>query len=439
MKHARWFSLGSLWLVGAVFGVGCRSGLEGGEGGDASGGHMNGSGGQAGGSAGTGPGGEGGDASGGPGKSIYYLTSTVFGADGDRQVYVGLDDSLDDFKFSTGSAREFAGVASLEAIDRTLYVASGEEPTITRYQITDEFEWIEESSVSFSNYPLSDNANFFYQYRADDHTWYLPFDGNRRILWDPLELKLLGTRDDSSVPLEQEGLMLEAGGNRTGVRYEGSVLQPYFYHDDDWLNFAPASPIAVYDPNTHAETAVLEAPCPGLAVPSVDEEGNVYFSSWDHTPYFALFDAGPPPCVVKVSREREIDVDFTTDLTELTGGRYAMNFRYVRDGWGFADVLHHEELEGDFTGEPDIDVLDQIFEFTHFHLWRIDLKNGRAERYEDAETGSFGWSTARIDGRSLLFVPQDGGAKTKIYELDVDGGAKQLFEVEGDASLGKVR
>lgn len=372
-------------------------------------------------------------------EPLYVLATTVFDADGGRQVYFGFDNSLDDFDFSLKRAREFAGVANFETIAGDLYISDGEEPIIRRYEITDDFKWKEKAAMSFAAFPLSDNANFFSQYMASDHAMYLPYDFSKRIVWDPLRMEILETLEDSALALEVDGLTLEAGGNRTSVRYNGPVMQPFFYHDEDWLEFGTFSPIAVYDPVTHEEISIIKGPCPGLAVPSIDEEGNTYFSSWDHTPYFALFDAGPAPCVARITKDRQLDEDFTTDMTEFTGGRYVMNFRYVRDGWGFADVLHHEELDADFSGDPDIDVLDQIFEFTHFHLWRIDLKNGTAARYKDAATGSFGWSTTRVDDRTFLFVPQDGGARTKIYELDDEGSATLLHQVPGDATWQRVR
>jgi hypothetical protein len=143
--------------------------------------------------------------------------------------------------------------------------------------------------------------------------------------------------------------------------------------------------------------------------------------------------------VARVTPERTLDADFTTDFTALTDGRYVMNFRYVRDGWGLADVLHAEELDADFSGELDPAVLDQIWDFTHFRLWRIDIERGTAEPYTEVGGSSFGWSTSNIDGRSYLFVPQDGGDRTKVFELDQDGAASEVYEVIGDASWSRVR
>src|SRR5688572_4969960 len=85
---------------------------------------------------------------------VYLLTTTIFGADGDRAVYLSLSNSLDEPTFSIDEALEQSGVANSEPINGYLYVSSGEEPLITRYSITDDLRWVEEDQVSFANYPL---------------------------------------------------------------------------------------------------------------------------------------------------------------------------------------------------------------------------------------------------------------------------------------------
>ena len=60
----------------------------------------------------------------------------------------------------------------------------------TRYSITDDLRWVEEDQVSFASYPLSDNANLFSQYQVDDETMYLPYDGYKRIIWNPRTMEI---------------------------------------------------------------------------------------------------------------------------------------------------------------------------------------------------------------------------------------------------------
>jgi len=372
-------------------------------------------------------------------EPLYMLNTNIY-LDEDRTVYLVPMSSLDQDEVSLDDGREFSGVANFEAIGGRLLVSSGDAPIITEYEISDAFAWKEGKTVSFADFPLEDNANFFYQYIVDDHHMYMPFDGYKRIVWDPTELELGMVMDDTALEPELDGLPIAAAGNRAGIRYEGAVMMPFFYHDENWFHFAPVSHIAVYDPETHEEDKVIEAPCAGLAIASQDEDGNTYFSTWDYGPLLALYGMAPAPCTVRVTPERELDDAFTTDFTAWTGGRYVINFNYVRDGWGFANVLHHENFDVDFeASEIDANVEHEIWNDVNWRLWKIDLANETAEPFEQIDVASYGWGIIQLDGRSFMSVPYDDGARTKFYELDDEGNVTEHLDVEGDASLIRVR
>lgn len=370
---------------------------------------------------------------------VYAVTSQIFDADGERTVYVELKHSLEIDEISLDGAQEFHGVANIAGIGGRLFVSDGESPTITQYSITDDLEWIERGRVGFQDYGVGDNANFFGQFQLDDNTMYLNFDVAGRVVWDPMNLTIQEVLEDTELQLTSGKLTLSGAGNHSRLRYAGNTMQAFFYHDVDWYDFGTTSAIAVYDRATHEEVAVLDGPCPGLAVNSMDEQGNTYFSAWDYTPLFALYGVGPAPCVARVTSEGKLDRDFESDLSPLTGGRHLMNFRYVRDGWGFADVLHDELLDADFESELDVTVLDQIWEGGAFKLWRIDLEHGQAEPFEDVGDIGMGWRAEVIDGRTFLFVPSTDWSTTMVFELDADGAATKLLEAPGTVSFLRIR
>lgn len=370
---------------------------------------------------------------------VYAVTSEIFDANGERSVYVKLEPSLEIKEISLDDAREFHGVANIAGIGGRLFVSDGESPTITQYTITEDLEWVPRGKIGFNNYGVGDNANFFGQFQVDDHTMILNFNVAGRIVWDPMNLTITEVLDDTQLQLTSGELTLAGAGNHSRLRYAGDSLQAFFYHDVDWYDFGTTSAIAVYDQKTHEEVSVIDGPCPGLAVNSMDEQGNTYFSAWDYTPLFALYGVGPAPCVARVTSEGKLDSDFDSDLSSLTGGRHVMNFRYVRDGWGFADVLHHELLDADFEGELDPTVLDQIWEGGAFKLWRIDLQNGKAEPFDDVGDIGMGWHAEVIDDRTFLFVPSPDWSKTMLFELDAEGTATKLLESPGTVSIQRIR
>jgi YD repeat-containing protein len=216
------------------------------------------------------------------------------------------------------------------------------------------------------------------------------------------------------------------------VSYDGPVLHPFFYRDDDWFEFAPTSPIAAYDRETHEEMTIVEAPCPGLAVATRDEAGNTYFSSWDYGPGQALYGLAPAPCTVRIGADLQLDEAWTTDHTAWTEGRFAMNFRYVGNGKAVADVLHHEEIDLDFSAAYDPAVEDAVWEGGHWRSWIFDLALGTGRPLAGLEPGGTGLQMVQIEGRTFLFAVYDSGGRTIAYELDSDGNLVERFRTPGE-------
>lgn len=364
---------------------------------------------------------------------VYAMMTQVYDAD-DRTVYLVLSNTLDLDVVSIANGREFPGVANFAAIGGKLLVSSGEGPVITEFEVSDDLHWTEGRQLSFANYPLSDNANFYYQFVLDEHTVYLPFEASSRILWDPSQMKILGTREDSSLVFEQDGLMLEAGGNRNAVHYDGPVLQAFFYHDEDWFRHGTESLVVSYDPQTHEERDVIHVPCPGLSIATQDEAGYTYFSTWGYLGLLALYGEGPAPCVARLTPDLQLDEDWTTDLTEYTDGRYVNNFRYIGNGKAIGNVLHHEELDADFDGPYQPDVGDSVWDSgPQWRFWLFDLEAKTAHPVDGIEVAiGSGAQFAVLDGRTFVFLPFDEWSRTMVYEIDDDGTAHERFETIGD-------
>ena len=364
---------------------------------------------------------------------VYALLTQIYGPE-DRTVYIYLSHSLDLAGVDLTTAREYAGVTNFNAVGGRLLVSSGEAPTITEFEITPELEWVEGRTVSFDGYPLSDNANWYSQFVLDDHTAYLPFDGYKRIVWDPTDMLIVGTMEDTTLVPQMGPLMLEAGGNRNGLRTDGAVRQAFFYHDEDWFRFGRDSLVVAYDPVTHAEGEHITVPCPGLAIATADEAGYTYFSTWDYLPGMALYGEGPAPCAARLTPEGALDAAWTTDFTSLTGGRYVTNFRYVGGGRAVGNVLHPEEMAVDFSQPLDPEVVTNLWESgPQWHFWSFDLNAGVAQPVEgvDVEIGSSA-QFAVLDDRTFVFLPYDQQSRSKIYEIDASGAASEHLDVPGD-------
>ena len=361
---------------------------------------------------------------------LYAMMVQVYSTD-DRTVYVSLSDTLDVNSVPLAEAREFPGVANLGAIGGRLLISSGAVPEITEFRITSRHEWVEERTVSFASYPLSDNANFYYQFIVDDEHALLPFDGTKRILWNPAEMVIDRLIEDTMLSPSEPGLTLEAGGNRNGVQYPASVMQTYFYHDEDWYDYGSKSHIVVYDASTFAERRILDVPCPGLTIATRDEAGNTYFSNFG-LPTRSITGDAPATCLAKVDPEQSAVETF--DLREWTDGRWVSNFRYVGRGKAFANVLHHEALGVTVPSESTMEQLDSLWKSgPHWKLWLFDVAQETGAPVSGIDVAiADGAQTAVLDNRSFVFLPYDDWGRTRAYELMSDGTAAERFDTAGD-------
>jgi len=376
-------------------------------------------------------GGNGAGADAGAAGPLYAMMLQVYGTE-DRTVYVSLSNTLDITSTNIETAREFPGVANLAAIGGKLLISSGIEPKITEFEFGANNAWIEGRSVSFSNYALSDNANFYYQFVVDPKNALLPYEGTKRIHWDPSEMAIRGSIDDTTLVPSEPNLTLEPGGNRNGVQFDGgSVLQAFFYHDNDWFTYGTKSHVIAYHPGSFAEKSVVDVACPGLSIATRDEQGNTYLSSWD-LPTSTLKGTTPATCIAKFGPDNQLLT--TLDPRTWTGGRFVNNFRYVGGGKAFGNVLHHEALGVTATGQLTDEQLTNVGnDGPHWKLWLFDLAKNTGVEVQGIDVPIAGGAQmATLSGRTFLFVPYQEYGRTKAFELTPDGKATLRFDTAGD-------
>jgi len=364
-------------------------------------------------------------------EHVYALQSTVVLPDDTTLSYVALTDELDvSGELTLADAREFAGYSFITNIGGKLLVSSGEEPAITQYEIGAGFDWHEAAKLSFVGVGVdSFGAGFERHWLLNEHTAYLTLDVTSRVVWDPTAMEILDVRDDTQLEATVDGLSLDATFNRPPQLLKGPVLKPFYYRDDDWFRFGPSTPIAVYDPETHRERAVLDVPCPALEVASQDEAGNTYFSPWTYGPTLALFGAGPDTCIRRIDSSSELDADWQPDLRAWTGGRPVHVFRYLSDGKAFGTVLHVDEVQADFTAGYDEELAGELDR--HWKLWLFDLHDETARPVEGIDHVASGFNMTKLDDRVFVFVPNDDWSASTVYEVDSDGRAEARFDVDG--------
>jgi hypothetical protein len=374
-------------------------------------------------------------------EPVYALLYVIWNEDGPTG-YIALSHSLDVTEESFANAREFPGYVTMQAVEGQLLVASAEEPSVTRYSVGDDLSWTDGDTLSFANFGVpADGVSFFQQYFLDPHVAYAEFGVSSRVVWDPTNLTIEMPKEDSALVLERDGMLLYGNYNRNTFASPNGVIKPFSYHDDMWFEWSADTNLAFYDPQTHAESAVLNVPCPALDTLSRDEDGNTYLSTWEYSTLHALTGSGAAPCVVRLAPDGTLDPTWNPDLGSLTGGRYVKAFRYLGDGKAIGSVLHAEEYGEGFDFSSYLDNVDDFWanEGKYHRFWLFDLPAQTAApvtglAFDFVQPSFF---QAQLDGRQFIFAnPDDTNQSegTVMHELALDSGtATPLFRVPGDA------
>lgn len=368
---------------------------------------------------------------GGTAAAVYALNVVVFDPNFDATTYVALSTSLDFGADPLAGAREFPGFQSIAAAGGRLLVAG--ESTVGRFDIAEQLAWSDGPRLDFSSYGISD-ASFSSQFFLNERIVYAAGNITKRVVWDTFDFAILDFKEDTRLSQEPVGgLQLQFAFSRTSrVPSRGAVMVPYYYRDEDWFEFSATSRIAVYDPVTHEERALIDAPCTALENATQDEQGNTYFSTWNVRPTSYLYGRASEPCVVRLSSEGELDEQFSPDLAAWAGGRVPMVLRYLEDGKAVVSYLHDDELNTDWTGEYDDAVIDEVTLGSHFRLWLVDFE-AQSARELPGVIGMDGQFHGRTFGdRHFVFLPYDGYTRTKIYEVrPEDGTAVEHLDTAG--------
>lgn len=402
-----------------------------------------------------GAGGEGGGGNEGP-KPIYMTGVRVWNNDETQFQYLkvsheldtdfGPDDFADAFQIDA-----YAGITVQDG-----YVLIGEEaaPFLRKYRITDDLKWEEVGDpLNFTDYYTEDGdgLNFYYQAQKgnDLFFFYGPPERTARLHYKAAEWKIIDTLEDSDLPT-RDGWLLRNQGNRTGVRgFHDVIVWPFSLAPNEAAGTegVPESYLGVYDGKTGEEEGILEPSCPDLRHSTIDEDGNLYFSTRDRSPLYGLYGESDPNCIVKVKPDGTVDEDFgedgEVDIEDLTGsiGLPGINFRYLGNGKGSAMLLNVDELEGaDFNGPLQQEVLCQTMwceespELENPELWEsyvIDLESKTAKLMTGYDSNYPGYGDYRIywsvDGVTYFMgYEKDGGTNLVIYELDTETAKVKL-------------
>jgi hypothetical protein len=303
-------------------------------------------------------------------------------------------------KFDLDKAVELSGASwifSRPEQPSSVYAASLTEPTLVRWEVRGEGDFVEHETLSFADLGLqrassAARAPIF----SDEKSYFVDSAQNQLVIWNPSEMSLLGTISLGDV--EEGGLKPQAEW-RLLVRGDKLVVILNFSDADDWTVLGESVTVVTVDTKTDEVIDRREQSRSSLlALSSESSDGTAYFSPY--STYVALREIGPKhgatPFVARIlPGDTTFDPDYSLDLSELVGGRPAGDFTLLDDETALIRAWHPEEVvDADGT---KMEILDQQ---AAFYWWRWNIGDAEAVQIPDQEPGARGATIITLDEKT---------------------------------------
>jgi len=359
-----------------------------------------------------------------PKNHKYVLASVVFGTNNEQTSYLNVVDSLDKQALDYSKAIERPGWADLWVHEGKVFVSSREEKTITKYSLSEEGELVEEGVLNFSSYAV-DVAFWSSTFVAKDKA-YMIENVDAYIVWNPETMEITGMFDLPDLP-ERDGLVQRAGTlDRANVIRDGKLYTPMYWSDDDYFRFSPDSRVVIIDIAKDEVVNTVEAPCAGLDIGSIDDDGNIFFSTWTSGVFEPLLGESEGNCVAKIAKGSE-EAERAFTFKEVAEGREGAAARNFRDGKLFLSIFHDERVDFD---APDSDPAMLIGE-KNWRTWVYDPAAAKAELVESLDWNAGATYVVPIGDAHYVLVPGDEYAATTVVAVDKDLETSERFELRG--------
>lgn len=343
--------------------------------------------------------------------------------------YLPVVPSLDVDKVSLKNAMELDGRGSIAQVGEWLFVATSTEPVVTRYTVGSDGKLNEDERLNFSNYGVPEffAINEWGAVFVNEEKAYI-FNGSdgSHVIWNPTTMEITGEIEGPGIV--QDGYDMESVAVVRGNRMYRLFT---FLNYDTWEFLEAPQYLAVYDlDNDELLSLEEETRCVQVyALPSVDEDENIYFSGHVWTPGLTLTSNYPASCALRIQAgEDEFDDEWQLNFAEdITDGREAATLRYIGDGKALLDVFHDEREE--INDETDA---YELVATANWRVWLVDLEEQTGEPIEAIDYKGGGLTDIRIGDRTFLMLPNEDWSETTAWEL-VDGEAVKSFTVEGNS------
>jgi hypothetical protein len=320
--------------------------------------------------------------------------------------------------------------------DADVFVASSQEPMISRWHVQDDGSLIEDATLTFVNLGLSRSreARGSTSLYLENKAYFLSSDG-QIVVWNPRDMAIVGTIPYAGLDgFTPEGLF--TGG-------DDRVLVALTFTEDDPVDstiYKANVRLLEIDPRTDQIVNEREEPrCNRLYSMSRAPNGSTYYTApAADTPLRSMLGDGhgPKDCSLRIQPpSNTFDDTFNTDLTGLVGGRPAGGLVMLTDDVAFIRVWH-EELAPPLAADKS-NYSDLLFS-SAYQWWRWNVGSAAAELMPNQVPTTGQWDPFTVDGQKLVPVITPDFGSTELMELLPGGGMQPRISGPGTL-LGIVR
>ena len=368
---------------------------------------------------------------------LYAVAYDVNAPDGTWTGYLGLHDTLALGTVDTSAALELPGNPSVMAALGSIFVASDELKTITRYDVVDG-RFVERGTLSLVN----EGMPFLYDADIVSDTQAFNWNGAtfELVEWNPTSMTITRRHDLSGLKREDFGMEWRAA-DAPMYRAQDGVLFYYVAYTTQRTTYANALHVVLFDTRSGEWKLLKDERCGESAGFGgwMVENGDAYLFS-DNFGSLAEILAGirRPSCLLRVKAgERTFDANYLLDLNALLGGKQAWGLYYAGNGKAYTAALDMGR-KGEFNHPYN-------FLFADIHpFFRVDVEAGTATQVTAMQPAGVGWNPFRIGDK--LYMPRTTGrftqvgnwesAESALWELNAETNeAVELFRVPGTPSL----
>jgi hypothetical protein len=357
-----------------------------------------------------------------------YLVATRVWDDTVTTSYFHVVSSLEsDATLDESRALEVTGAAKLYAVGDIGWfaVGGGEEPTITRYTLSDDGTLEEGARISLVDFGVRSLWDTLYVV-SETKMYYADREGGQLIIVNPTEMTVDGVIEIPEA--NREGYLALYG--YTPIFRDDKLLFTVGWFDwEENDAILPETGLVVIDTTADSvERVDVDTRCGGITTGVVTESGDAYFvSSAMAGAAHRLGRLSTSPCALKVGADADaFDRDFMQPLADLTGsdvlgepvpaGGSSVYLRVFDESQA---TVTEESLTWELTGQ------------TVWSWWRWDTDSGEAVRVEEIAPSTADASWFEVDGRLLGVETTESYSESTLIDLTAEGGPQAAISVPG--------